>query len=309
MAEKNEILVSCIIPTFNRVELLKEAIESTITQTFDAWELIVVDDQSDDDTAKVVNAYIAKDKRIRYYLNPDKGANKARNLGISKARGKYIAFLDDDDVSLPHRFQSQVQAMQNSGSRFIVSWFDIRDRESGNLIKEDKTVLRGNGAGFPSRWMIEKTLLVEVGGFNPDMIAMQEIELSYRLAKKYTFHHHDDVVTTMYSTPGSTSKGEQGILGKVQLMKEAGRLMHPVEAAWWYYVIAMGYFREDDLANAKKYLKTACKTNFNFYYLLAYSYFKLARWLKCGVFKKLHLKVLGTFSFANFPVLVKHQIL
>ncbi|MCB0543765.1 MAG: glycosyltransferase family 2 protein, partial [Saprospiraceae bacterium] len=103
-------LVSCVVPTYNRAAFLKDAIESTLAQDYPNWELIIVDDQSADNTAEVAKAYAEKDPRIRYFLNPQKGVSSARNYGIEMAKGQYIAFLDDDDISLPHRFGSQLKA-------------------------------------------------------------------------------------------------------------------------------------------------------------------------------------------------------
>ncbi len=256
-SDADPILVSCVIATFNRAQIVRQAIESTLAQSYANWELILVDDQSTDDTWEVISEYAAADQRIKCFRNPNKGANYARNLGIGQASGKYIAFLDDDDVSLPHRFASQLRAMQSSGSRFIVSWHEVRDRQSGALKRTDKTVLRGSGAGFPSRWMIEKTLLEEVGGFNPKMRAMQEIELSYRLAAKYTYAHHADVVTTMYHSEESTSKGENGALGKIQLLGEVGHLMFPEEKAFWAYSVALWYLRNNQQRKALHYYQQA----------------------------------------------------
>jgi glycosyltransferase involved in cell wall biosynthesis len=116
--------------------MLKEAIESTACQTYSFWELIIVDDRSTDDTADTATAYQAIDKRIRYYLNPGKGVSSARKFGIRMARGEYIAFLDDDDIILPHRFESQLNAMLKSGSCFLVSAFQSRKRETGKILKE-----------------------------------------------------------------------------------------------------------------------------------------------------------------------------
>ena len=88
-----------IIPTYNRATLVKEAIQSVLDQTFDNFELIIVDDHSTDNTIDVVQSY--SDKRIYRILNDHKkGPGGARNAGIHKAKGKWIAFLDSDDFWL-----------------------------------------------------------------------------------------------------------------------------------------------------------------------------------------------------------------
>lgn len=91
----NTPFFSVVIPTYNRGGVLLHAIQSVIQQTFDQWELIIVDDGSKDDTKSVVSAIT--DKRVKYYYQENKGRSAARNAGIEKALGEYIAFLDSDD--------------------------------------------------------------------------------------------------------------------------------------------------------------------------------------------------------------------
>jgi len=253
----NRPIVSCITPTYNRSDLVREAIESNLAQTYPHWEMLIIDDQSEDDTWEVITAYQKRDGRIRCFKNPDKGANSARNLGIEQARGKYIAFLDSDDVNLPNRFESQVKAMEKSGSRFILSWYYVKDRSNRYYKKINRKVLTGRVAGFTSRWMIEKELIQEVGGFNPRMVAMQEVELSYRIAAKYTFDYHDDIVIIIYNAPDSISKGERGIRGKLQLFEEVGHLMDNYDKAYWYASVALNSLRMNKCDDALDYFRTA----------------------------------------------------
>lgn len=303
-------LISCIIPTYNRATVLKKAIESVLSQTYHNWELIIIDDQSTDNTWDIIQEYQKKVNQVRCFQNPDKGANYARNLGIARARGNYIAFLDDDDISQPHRFESQIKTMLKSNTRFIVSWFDVRDRATGKIKRIDKTVLKGAGAGFPSRWMIEKSLLDEVGGFNPRMIAMQDCELSYRLATKYTFAHHDDVVTTMYNTPDSTSStGERAVKGKIQLLDEVEDLMHPNEAAWWHFSIAMDFYTMGDFNKSQKHFKLSAEFYPGSSNTVAYYYFLCWKWCNSSIIKKGNRKILYNFINYRFPELVRHPVI
>ena len=100
--------VTVILPTYDRALLLQQAIDSIRAQTLKDWELIIVDDASDDTTPDVVRAWTQKDPRIRYYRHDtNQGVSVARNTGIKRARGTYIAFQDDDDLSHPQRLQRQ----------------------------------------------------------------------------------------------------------------------------------------------------------------------------------------------------------
>lgn len=102
--------VSVVMATYNRADIyLPRAIESILSQTMDDFELIIIDDASNDDTRDILIAYAKNDKRIRVFSNKqNKGLVYNLNLGLKKARGKYIARMDDDDKSLPERFEKQV---------------------------------------------------------------------------------------------------------------------------------------------------------------------------------------------------------
>ncbi|WFA82909.1 glycosyltransferase family 2 protein [Paenibacillus amylolyticus] len=114
-----EALVSCIITTHNRAELLKKAMASVLEQTYPFLEIIIVDDGSQDHTEEVCRAWTKEDHRIQYIQVPyAQGANHARNLGIQRANGKYIAFLDDDDQWLPDKIQSQTRALEENKGLF-----------------------------------------------------------------------------------------------------------------------------------------------------------------------------------------------
>ena len=101
----NGDLVSIIIPTYNRARLLLETIESIQKQEYTFWECIIVDDGSDDETAKLVAGIVKNDSRVRYFIRPDylkKGANTCRNFGFEQSNGVYINWFDSDDLMLPN---------------------------------------------------------------------------------------------------------------------------------------------------------------------------------------------------------------
>lgn len=98
--------VSVIIPTYNRSHLVREAIESVLQQTYTDFEALVVDDGSTDNTSSVVKQI--PDSRVRYYYKDNGGQSSALNLGLTKAKGNYIAYLDEDDLWPPHYLESAV---------------------------------------------------------------------------------------------------------------------------------------------------------------------------------------------------------
>ena len=107
--------VSVILTSFNREKYLGEAIESILAQEFGDYELILVDDGSEDDSVEIIQAYEEKDSRIKSrILGSNFGTHRARNQGFDIARGEYIAYMDDDDVSLPSRLQKQVDLLDKN---------------------------------------------------------------------------------------------------------------------------------------------------------------------------------------------------
>lgn len=104
-------LVSVIMPSYNGERFIREAIESVLVQTYENWELIIIEDASTDHSIEVIKTY--KDKRIRLFCNEqNKGIAESTNRGIQESRGKYIALLDDDDVAEKDRFTLQVDYLE-----------------------------------------------------------------------------------------------------------------------------------------------------------------------------------------------------
>jgi glycosyltransferase involved in cell wall biosynthesis len=104
-------LISIVIPTYNRADVLNRAIASVLAQSYSYWELIIVDDASEDNTAEIIQQI--SDHRIHYLRHQTNlGGSQARNTGIERATGKYITFLDSDDVWLVNKLETQLQLIQ-----------------------------------------------------------------------------------------------------------------------------------------------------------------------------------------------------
>lgn len=116
-------LVSIIIPTYNRCDLIGETLDSVIFQTFINWECIVVDDGSTDYTKELLEFYCSQDLRIKYFHRPTnriKGANACRNYGFENSLGKYINWFDDDDLMKAEKLSNQLQQLEDSSFNFTV---------------------------------------------------------------------------------------------------------------------------------------------------------------------------------------------
>lgn len=115
-------LVSIIMPVYNSESFLEESIQSVINQTYICWELLIVDDCSSDSSSLIIHRYVNKDRRIRYLkTNSSSGSpTLPRNIGIKEARGRFIAFLDSDDIWLPQKLEEQIPLLLEKAETAIV---------------------------------------------------------------------------------------------------------------------------------------------------------------------------------------------
>lgn len=134
-------LVSIITPTYNCAKFIAATIDSVLAQTYKNWEMIIVDDCSQDDTQRIVEDYVSKDSRIRYYLlDKNSGAAVARTTAMNLAKGSYMAFLDSDDIWLPNKLEQQIAWMQSNGYAFSCTAYEQIDENGNSLGKIIKTI-------------------------------------------------------------------------------------------------------------------------------------------------------------------------
>ena len=118
-------LVSIITPAYNAAAYIAETIESVLAQTYTNWEMLIVNDCSKDNTVEIVQSYAAKDKRIKLInLEQNSGAAAARNTAIQNANGRYIAFLDSDDLWKKEKLQKQIEFMKQNGYVFTFTSYE-----------------------------------------------------------------------------------------------------------------------------------------------------------------------------------------
>lgn len=128
----NENLVSIIMPNYNTVKYIEESVLSVLNQTYKEFELIIVDDDSDDESVNLIKNMA--DSRIKLFcLNRNKGAANARNVAIENASGHYIAFMDSDDIWAPEKLDKQIKFMRNNDVSFLATYYDYVDFKGRNL--------------------------------------------------------------------------------------------------------------------------------------------------------------------------------
>jgi teichuronic acid biosynthesis glycosyltransferase TuaG len=130
----NMPLVSIITPCYNSALFIGETIDSVLSQTYLNWEMLIVDDNSNDESVNIIQKYMEKDNRIKIFiLEENKGAANARNVGITKAKGDYIAFLDSDDLWYPEKLEEQISFMKEGDLAFSFTSYCLIDDKGENL--------------------------------------------------------------------------------------------------------------------------------------------------------------------------------
>jgi teichuronic acid biosynthesis glycosyltransferase TuaG len=133
---ENTPLISVITPFYNSEKFLDQTIQSVVNQTYSQWELLLVNDASIDNSKNIAEKYSAADSRIQLInLNKNSGAGVARNSGTQMAKGKYIAFLDADDVWLPHKLETQLEFMEKHQANLCFSSYLLMDEQGNQLGK------------------------------------------------------------------------------------------------------------------------------------------------------------------------------
>lgn len=190
-------LVTAIITTHNRKNLLKRAIDSVFKQTYTNIELIVVDDGSTDETSK-----ICKDFPLQYIFIPkeeSRGGNYARNLGIKAAKGDYIAFLDDDDYWLPTKIEKQVKLIESKDCELVYCGRKLEIVLGEKIIYRNLLPKPASYGDFKnnilftictttSNILVKKEAIEEIGLFDENLKFWQEYELTIRLAQRKPFY-------------------------------------------------------------------------------------------------------------------------
>lgn len=206
----NNILVSIIMPTYNRQESLKLAIDSVRSQNYQDWELLVIDNESTDNTKEVVEQFTNADNRIKYFSvrkSVKPGISNYLNYGMKEANGKYIARLDDDDEWYdPFKLDKQVRFLEQNKDYVIVGggaiMVDQNRKEIYRFLKREKdSDIRNNALYANPFWhntvMFVNQIAMEVGGYN-DLRFVEDWDLWLRLGligKFYNLQEHLSLYT------------------------------------------------------------------------------------------------------------------
>ena len=170
-------LISVVIPAYNAEQFLDETLESVLSQTYENWECIIVNDGSTDNTESIAKKWCEKDARFCYFYKENSGVSDTRNLGIKEARGEYIAFLDADDILTPDSLEVRINVLIEQNVDLVATklqhFTDKLPKVSKNnarqdvlyYAKEGLTQLMAFNKVTPSTVLCKKSVMDEVGGF------------------------------------------------------------------------------------------------------------------------------------------------
>lgn len=228
---ESTLKVSVIISTFNRAQYLKRSVESVLNQTFQDFELIIVDNASTDQTQSFIQSLT--DQRISTVRHgTNKGGSAARNTGIKLARGNFIAFLDDDDEWLPEKLSKQVQAFENASKEvgLVYAGSEFFDDTKQRLVGTNHPSCRGHVyqrlllstvIGSVTSVMVRKECLDKAGMFDEELTSCQDWEMWLRIARHFEFDYVPDILARIHVHGEQISTNYQALIpGRTRMVQK-----------------------------------------------------------------------------------------
>lgn len=276
MNNNDKELVSAVITTHNRLNYLKRAVESVLSQTYPNIECIVVSDASTDGTDEYCNG---RDdiKYISISKNESHGGNYARNLGIKAAKGKYVAFLDDDDAWLPTKIEKQVNLLEEKKCECVYCLRKFEVVNNGVIIKQSIEGTRHKIEGDISKkifrhsftstscLLVSKSILDKIGGFDENLCKLQEYELLIRVSQLTEVYYYHDEPLAVYTInkndkarisndPRKLPRAKKFIEGKHKdLLRKSGFYNRILHNDWMMNALYHSSLKSKDRLNIIKY--------------------------------------------------------
>jgi len=260
-------VISIVLPTFNRAGLICETLQSVLQQTFRDWELIVVDDGSDDHTAEIIRSMT--DERIRYFFVPHTGhIGKLRNTGIQKTTGAYIAFLDSDDLWRSDKLQFQLSLLQqypeaafvfSNGDQFGAGAIHPPDLEplfAGNVFLQQ--LIHNRFCFYAPSLIFKRSVIPTIGLMDEALATSRDIQYFYRLCYHFegVFTNERLVKIRKHESNTSTRSADAPYLNSLGMLREFVEKQMITEgqfrqlAGQCYYKMALQQLKNDNSKDA-----------------------------------------------------------
>lgn len=238
-------LVSIIIPTLNRAHLISDTLDSVLAQTYTNWECIVVDDGSTDNTEALIQEYINKDNRFRYFNRPKDhlpGGNGARNYGFTVSKGDYIQWFDSDDIMKPEFLEKKLQPfITNNSVDIVFSAFENLNKQgkrarlanqkfSGNILND---LVDGIVSFGPLSFLIKRALLAGYS-YDETLTKNQDLDFFFRFFTSQPNLHVEHVSEVLYTVKSHKDSMTYGTSKDISKMASTYRV----------YLMVLNYFKE-----------------------------------------------------------------
>lgn len=253
-------MITVIIPTYNRGNTIKRAIDSVLNQTILDIELIIIDDNSDDDTQEVVKNY--KDDRIRYFkLKENRGACYARNYGISIAKGQYIAFQDSDDEWKLDKLKKQLTFLKNNNLDIVSCKMNVYENNRvflfPNCVKVDKERIYFKNY-ISTQTILGKKECFEQIKFDEKLPRFQDWDLSIRLMKRFKVAILDEVLVDVFIQNNSISRSNIKAINALNIFIEKYGENKKIKSN---YLRLIALYKMEYNEEYKEYMKLAFKND------------------------------------------------
>jgi len=266
------MMVSVIIPTFNRVTFIRDTVDSVLSQTVHDMEVIVIDDGSTDGTGELIRTHYAKEPRVRYIWQENAERSVARNHGIRVATGEFIAFIDSDDLWHPTKLERQMECFMANPQLVMVHTDWCQLYEDGIIVPigmKDPSCAQGNmfgamvyhnliGTATPlvRRWVFD-----QIGGFNEDrrLLCFEDWEMWTRIAVLGPVGYITEVLATRRRHAGNTEKAVDPMVYRrfvetiVRSVKRPQRCVAITSARQRFWVEINRAVQRQDIAVARSY--------------------------------------------------------
>lgn len=238
-------LVSVVLPIYNGEKYMRQSIDSVLKQTYENWELLIVDDGSTDRTAEIAMEYAQKDPRIQYHKNPQNmRLPRTLNRGFSMAKGAYMTWTSDDNFYYPTALEKMCYALENQKKHFVFASCDVID-ENGKIVEviavndnSGKIVVGHNTVG--ACFLYSREAYLTVGEYDPEMTLVEDYDYWQRICmryepvciseKLYAYRWHDGALTSTMSKQKHAST-----LEKMLIKNRPGFGKINWEANYYYY--------------------------------------------------------------------------
>lgn len=254
-------LISVIIPAYNAEKTIQETIDSVLNQTFQDFEIIVINDGSQDKTLEIVNSI--KDPRLQVFSYPNAKQAASRNRGISHSTGEFLAFLDADDLWKPDKLEAQLKALQDNPEAAVAySWSQCID-EKGHFLREASQsttsgdvyakLLLCDFLDNGSNPLVRRQALEQVGTFDESLPPAEDWELWIRLAARYHFVAVPYPHILYRQSPTSAS---------ANLLRMASACKRVIELSFERAPDSLQHLKSHSLANLYRFLAYRCFERF-----------------------------------------------